>query len=108
MAGLRQIAGVIKTQFTRAVNWLRPVRAGTLPRIDPPLESGRIPEGLAATNSKVARVSIAKEEPLWYTMSFKSGFTEATGIKLMHLPPPKGLLNLVDILAKDPFQRDQL
>lgn len=108
MAGLRQALGLIKAQFTRAGNRLKPVRAETLLKIDQPLKSGEIVEGTAARNSKVTRVSLAQEKLLWRATSITSNATKTNGVELAHLPPAKGLLNLVDILCKDTSQSDRV
>lgn len=108
MAGLRRPVALIKAQLTRAVNWLRPVRTETPLRIDPPLETDGVAERVAARNSKGACVSLAQEKLLWHANGLKSSFTETNGVELAHLPPAKGLLNLVDILCKDASQSDQV
>jgi hypothetical protein len=108
MAGLRRVVELTKAQFRRAVNWLRPVKIEALRRIDPPLENEEIAEGGAARQSKAARVSLTQEKLLWYASSFKSNFTETNEVGLAHLPPAKGLLNLVDILCKDTSQSNQV
>lgn len=108
MDGLRRIADLIKAQFTRAVNWLRPVRAETFLRIDPLLETEGIPEDVTTTNIKGPRVSLAQEKPRWHTRSFESNLTETNGVRLARLPPAKGLLNLVHILCKDNSQSNSI
>lgn len=101
MAGLRRVVERIKTQFTRAVNWVRTVRTDTLLRTDAPLGSEGTPGDAASTNSKAGRVSLTREELWLHTSIFKSNFTEMRRVSLAHLPPAKGLLKLVEILCKN-------
>jgi len=108
MPGLRGAVKLIKIRFTRAVSWLRSVRTETLPPIDPAVQIEGLPEQAAGTNSKVARVSVSQENPLWYTSSLKTNFRETNEVRLARLPPAKGLLNLVDLLSKDTSQSDHV
>ena len=115
MIGVRRVVELIR-RFTRAVKRLTNAGANTLPRSSTPAECQGISADAAATNSKAPRASLTQKELLLYLSSFKSDFTETNAVTLAHVPPAKGLLNLVEILSaktdlsvcKDISQSDQV
>lgn len=99
MPALRRLAARFSAWFNAAVNRLTTVRADTHLKAGPPLESERTSGEAVATVLDDPLASLSQNQLLLYASTLKSDFPGTNVVRLMSVPPPRGLVNLIEILS---------